>query len=294
MGYTGTTNYGFQKPTKENAFTVDDLNNALDKIDETIKDTDDKITEQDTRLTSVESKNTQQDTAIAGKVNISQGVDNSGKVLAVGSDGNVKPQEFTSADKWDVIYDASSSDSGLNFGLPNGIESGFTLSSTTLDWDRIKQYKKLKFYIDRYDTEASGNTLKYCMVDIGSFTMLNDAVDKLSLSKYTHSAIRTGSTSSPGGYAYLYITIATTGMYIQSEEASQGYSSSPRYGVGVISIKLHRMNVASKSGATASITPTTKPTTLNIESRFIEDFDEGGDMWTAAGFVISKIEGVLA
>ena len=38
MGYTGTTNYGFQKPAKENAFTVDDLNNALDKIDETIKD----------------------------------------------------------------------------------------------------------------------------------------------------------------------------------------------------------------------------------------------------------------
>ena len=38
MGYTGTTNYGFQKPAKENAFTVDDLNHALDKIDETIKD----------------------------------------------------------------------------------------------------------------------------------------------------------------------------------------------------------------------------------------------------------------
>ena len=38
MAYTGTTNYGFQKPDKENAFTVNDLNNALDKIDETIKD----------------------------------------------------------------------------------------------------------------------------------------------------------------------------------------------------------------------------------------------------------------
>ena len=37
MAYTGTTNYGFQKPAKENAFTVDDLNNALNKIDETIK-----------------------------------------------------------------------------------------------------------------------------------------------------------------------------------------------------------------------------------------------------------------
>lgn len=56
MGYTGTTNYGFQKPAKENAFTVNDLNNALDKIDETIKARDD----------AQNSKNTKQDTAIAG------------------------------------------------------------------------------------------------------------------------------------------------------------------------------------------------------------------------------------
>lgn len=40
MGYVPTTNYGFQKPEKTNAFNVDDLNNALDKIDETIKKID--------------------------------------------------------------------------------------------------------------------------------------------------------------------------------------------------------------------------------------------------------------
>lgn len=290
MGYTGTTNYGFQKPAKENAFTVDDLNNALDKIDETIKNTNNKNTEQDTRLTSVESKNTQQDNAIAGKVNISQGVDNSGKVLAVGSDGNVNLQEFTSADKWDVIYDASSSNSGLNFGLPNGIESGFTLSSTTLDWDRIKQYKKLKFYIDRYDREAS-DIGYYCAVDIGSFTMVNDSVDKLSLSKYSHSARRT---SSRGGNVSLYITIATTGIYMYTENAYDAYSSSHRYGVGVISIKLYGNKSTTTTNAIVSITPTTKPTTLNIESYFIEDYDEGGDIWSSGDFVISKIEGVLA
>ena len=43
MAYTGTTNYGFQKPAKENAFTVDDLNHALDKIDETIKNLSDEV-----------------------------------------------------------------------------------------------------------------------------------------------------------------------------------------------------------------------------------------------------------
>lgn len=43
MGYTGTTNYGFQKPEKSNSFTVDDLNNALDKADEIIKGVDDTV-----------------------------------------------------------------------------------------------------------------------------------------------------------------------------------------------------------------------------------------------------------
>lgn len=71
MGYTGTTNYGFQKPAKENAFTVDDLNNALDKIDETIKTQSDSTSSGDSaladRITAVEQKNVSQDSAIAGK-----------------------------------------------------------------------------------------------------------------------------------------------------------------------------------------------------------------------------------
>lgn len=41
MGYTGTTNYNFQKPDSTNAFSVGDLNNALDKVDETIKNATD-------------------------------------------------------------------------------------------------------------------------------------------------------------------------------------------------------------------------------------------------------------
>lgn len=41
------------------------------------------------RVTAVEQKNTEQDTAIAGKVNIVQGSGNAGKTLVVGNDGNV-------------------------------------------------------------------------------------------------------------------------------------------------------------------------------------------------------------
>lgn len=74
MGYTGTTNYGFQKPEKNNSFNVDDLNNALDKIDETIKT---------------------QDIAIESKVNISQGAENAGKVLGINDAGNVELRDFT-------------------------------------------------------------------------------------------------------------------------------------------------------------------------------------------------------
>ena len=76
MGYTGTTNYGFQKPAKENAFTVDDLNNALDKIDETIKARDD----------AQNTKNTEQDNNINGKQDkLPIGV--SGQVWTAGNDG---------------------------------------------------------------------------------------------------------------------------------------------------------------------------------------------------------------
>ena len=60
MGYTETNNYGFQKPAKENAFTVDDLNNALDKIDETIKSQVDTLNESldalDNKIDEVASK----------------------------------------------------------------------------------------------------------------------------------------------------------------------------------------------------------------------------------------------
>lgn len=81
MGYTSTTNYGFQKPEKNNAFNINDLNNALDKVDEVIK--------------NIDNKNVEQDLAITGKVNIAQGVENAGKVLGIGNDGNVIVVEST-------------------------------------------------------------------------------------------------------------------------------------------------------------------------------------------------------
>lgn len=104
MAYTGTTNYGFQKPAKENAFTVDDLNNALDKIDETIKDLSDNASSGSSaladRITAVEQKNVSQDNAIAGKVDIAQGAENAGKLLTVGDDGNLTPKDLSISPKW--------------------------------------------------------------------------------------------------------------------------------------------------------------------------------------------------
>lgn len=42
-------------------------------------------------ISSIKTKNSEQDTAINGKVSISQGVENSGKALVVGEDGNISP-----------------------------------------------------------------------------------------------------------------------------------------------------------------------------------------------------------
>lgn len=63
---------------------VSEITNRLDTIDG-------EITGINADITNITNKNTEQDTAINGKVAISQGVENSGKVLGIGSDGNVTP-----------------------------------------------------------------------------------------------------------------------------------------------------------------------------------------------------------
>ena len=63
---------------------VSGINNRLDTIDG-------EITGINANITNLTNKNTEQDTAINGKVAIAQGVENSGKVLGIGADGNVTP-----------------------------------------------------------------------------------------------------------------------------------------------------------------------------------------------------------
>ena len=55
-------------------------------------------------ITAIETKNTQQDTAINGKVSIAQGAANAGKVLGIGSDGNVTPTEVSAdGEVWEEL-----------------------------------------------------------------------------------------------------------------------------------------------------------------------------------------------
>ena len=63
---------------------VSGINNRLDTIDG-------EITGINANITNLTNKNTEQDTAINGKVAIAQGIENSGKVLGIGADGNVTP-----------------------------------------------------------------------------------------------------------------------------------------------------------------------------------------------------------
>ena len=63
---------------------VSGINNRLDTIDG-------EITGINADITNLTNKNTEQDTAINGKVAIAQGIENAGKVLGIGADGNVTP-----------------------------------------------------------------------------------------------------------------------------------------------------------------------------------------------------------
>ena len=56
-----------------------------------------------TDVTNIKKKNTQQDTAINGKISITQGSANAGKALVVGSDGNVTPGEISGGEVWEVV-----------------------------------------------------------------------------------------------------------------------------------------------------------------------------------------------
>lgn len=76
---------------------VSGINNRLDTIDG-------EITGINADITNLTNKNTEQDTTINGKVAIAQGVENSGKVLGIGVDGNVTPVEGSSGGEiWEEI-----------------------------------------------------------------------------------------------------------------------------------------------------------------------------------------------
>ncbi len=76
-----------------------------------ISDLDGRIGTHDTEIsgimsdiTAIKAKNTQQDTAINGKVSIAQDVANAGKVLGIGSDGNVTPVAVSSGGEvWEEV-----------------------------------------------------------------------------------------------------------------------------------------------------------------------------------------------
>ena len=64
--------------------------NDISTLDGTVAQQTTDISGLMTDVTNIKTKNTQQDTAIAGKVAIDQGVANAGKALVVGEDGNIK------------------------------------------------------------------------------------------------------------------------------------------------------------------------------------------------------------
>ena len=68
--------------------------NDINALDGTVAQQTTDISGLMTDVTNLQNKDTAQDTAIAGKVAIDQGVANSGKALIVGEDGNLKPDSL--------------------------------------------------------------------------------------------------------------------------------------------------------------------------------------------------------
>lgn len=77
--------------------------NDISALDGTVSQQTADISVLMTDVNNIKTKNTQQDTAIAGKVAISQGTGNAGKALIVGSDGNLAPGEISSGEVWEEV-----------------------------------------------------------------------------------------------------------------------------------------------------------------------------------------------
>lgn len=75
---------------------VSEITTRLDTIDG-------EITGINTDITNITNKNTEQDTAINGKVAIAQGIENAGKVLGIGSDGNVTLVDAGGGEVWEEV-----------------------------------------------------------------------------------------------------------------------------------------------------------------------------------------------
>ena len=121
MGYVPTTNYGFQKPEKTNAFTVDDLNNALDKADEVIKNVDDKVQKfedvnADSRLDNVEKN-------IIESISVDVDEKNNIKVSLGKADKTILEGTATLPSEIEYVM--------INDGISIPLETPITLSITT-------------------------------------------------------------------------------------------------------------------------------------------------------------------
>ena len=77
--------------------------NDISALDGTVSQHTTDISGLMTDVTNLKNKNTQQDTAINGKISIAQGSSNAGKVLVVGSDGNVAPGNVSGGEVWEEV-----------------------------------------------------------------------------------------------------------------------------------------------------------------------------------------------
>ena len=78
--------------------------NGWNALKQRVTTAEGQIVSAQNEISAIKTKNTQQDTAINGKVSIAQDVTNAGKVLGIGSDGNVTPVAVSSGGEvWEEV-----------------------------------------------------------------------------------------------------------------------------------------------------------------------------------------------
>ena len=195
--------------------------NDISALDGTVSQQTTDISKLMTDVTNIRNKDTEQDTTIAGKVAIDQGVANAGKALVVGEDGNVSPAEISGGKKIFTgnvaeLFSRSEATTNANVTINTDFDIEFILIRSNVGFSVIGHAKAGTYNgtgnilsiasAPYYDTKISGINAINAIISLGNFQIYINGKDKTSsFSRLTTDTSPSSTSKSDIWYYRIYV-----------------------------------------------------------------------------------------